>query len=77
MKTPAYIEIVFEDHTYTATVYDILSLKRFCQECNRENRRFRFGEIKQYGSISIGKMTQAINRISKYSCHDPSVGRDF
>ncbi len=71
---PAHIDIVFEDHVYTATVYDMPQLRMFCSECVREGRAFRFGKIHQYGSIRISYMAHVMNQIRKFATYDRWIG---
>jgi hypothetical protein len=70
MKQPAYIDIVFEDHTYTATVYDMPQLRQFCNECGLEGRKFRFGKIHQTGSIRESYLHHVMNQIRKFNVYD-------
>jgi hypothetical protein len=75
MRKPAYVEIVFADHVYTATVYDVKSLERFCRECCWGNRKFRFGSIKQYGSINLERLAQVMNRQRISAWYDPDISK--
>ncbi len=62
---PAYIEIVFEDHEYTATVHEPKQLERFCADCVRQKRPFRFGRRLSYGTLNLEKLSVVIERIKK------------
>ncbi len=72
---PAYIDIVFEDHTYTATVYEMRQLLRFCSDCVRSRREFRFGSIHQFGSINLDVLVCTMNQIRHFGTYSKDVGR--
>lgn len=69
MTEPAYIEIIFADHEYTATVYDPKQLERFCADCVRQKRTFRFGRRLSYGTLNLERLGVAIDRIKKYGTY--------
>jgi len=65
-----YIDIVFADHVYTETVYDMPQLRRFCSECVQQRRDFRFGKIHQYGSIRKSYICHVLNQIREFATYD-------
>ncbi len=73
---PAYIEIVFEDHEYTATVHEPKQLERFCADCVRQKRPFRFGRRLSYGTLNLETLSVAMDRIKKYGTYDPYLRID-
>ena len=74
-EKPMLIEIVFVDHVHTATVHDLKSLERFCSQCVRSRRTFRFGSIFSYGSHNISRICQVMNRIRRFGTFDRSIQR--
>lgn len=70
---PAYIEIIFADHSYTATVYRVSQLIDFCGELVREGREFKFGSIQQYGDIDIQMLVGGMNSIRKFGTYNSAV----
>jgi len=73
VKKPAYVEIRFEYHTYTATVYDVKKLEGFLS--SKDVRRplgwdrdqtFSIGNVISYGDISLDDLQHAFNRIRQY-----------
>jgi len=75
MSTPLHIDIVFADHTYTATCYDLEQLRRFCGDCVRSRRAFRFGSIYQYGDINLDKLVCMMNEIRWYGTYDRNLNK--
>lgn len=69
-SNPLYIDIIFEDHVYTATVFETTQLRKFCSDCVRKGKTFRFGKIHQYGDISIARLSQVINQIREFATYD-------
>ena len=67
---PAHIEIRFEDHNYTATVYDYQQLEKLCSGFVRERRQFRIGSIFQYGDLNIDELVKCLNRIQHFGTYD-------
>lgn len=67
---PLYIDIIFEDHVYTATVYEMPQLRRFCSECVQKGRVFRFGKIHQYGSQRVSYIAHVMNQIREFATYD-------
>lgn len=74
-QQPMLIEIVFVDHVYTATVHDLKSLERFCSNCVRSKRAFRFGSIFSYGSHNISRICQVMNGIRHFGTFDRYLER--
>jgi hypothetical protein len=70
---PAHIEIVQVDHTYTATVYSMASLLRYCQDLQSTNRQFRVGGVLRLGSIPRAVVDQAIDKIKAFSNYDTKL----
>lgn len=68
-KKPMMIEIVFENHVYTATVYDLKCLENFCSDMVRSFRSFRFGSIVSYGSIDLNSLCKVMNRIRNFGTY--------
>ena len=67
--TPAYVEVIQADHTYTATVYDPQQLIDYCSDLVRDRKPFRIGSITQYGSVSIDKLQAALNQIRRFGTY--------
>ena len=74
-KKPMMIEIVFSNHVYTATVYDLKCLERFCSDMVRVFRAFRFGSIVSYGSVDLNSLCQVMNRIRHFGTYDRYLER--
>lgn len=66
VKKPAYVEIRFEYHTYTATVYDVKKLEGFLSSKEVQENTFSIGNVISYGDISLDDLQHAFNRIRQY-----------
>jgi len=70
---PLIIEIVHSDHVYTATAYSLASLERYCSDCVRSKRAFRFGDIRSYGTHNITQLCRVLNGIRHFGTFDKSL----
>lgn len=66
VKKPSYVEIRFEYHTYTATVYDVKKLEGFLSSKEVQENTFSIGNVISYGDISLDDLQHAFNRIRQY-----------
>ena len=62
----AWIEIIYADHVYTATVYDHLALQYYLDE---EYRPFRFGHVTRFGSLDADELLGDLEVFSNHDCY--------
>ena len=72
---PLIIEVVQEDHTHTATVYDLKSLERYCHTIADNGKTFRWGSIFDYGSHPIPAIVNQLRSIECWSFYDRKLPR--
>ena len=73
VKQPAYIQIVFSDHTYTATVHDLKALENQCSLYVDMEREFRFGAIDQLGDVNVDGLVALMNRVRHYGTYNRNL----
>lgn len=75
VKRPAIIDIVQEDHIYTATVNTLMSLENYCSDLVEAGKQFRIGSIRSYGTISVNALTIVLNRLSRYGTYNRNLNK--
>ncbi len=72
---PLIIEVVQEDHTHTATVYDLKQLERYCRTIADNGKTFRWGSIFDYGTHDIQAIVNQLRSIQLWSFYDRRLPR--
>lgn len=73
---PLVIEIIREDHTYTATVHNWGSLDSYLRQVRQNGGKFRFGSIMDYGTFcSIEALCQQLNSYHTLAAFDSQLRR--
>lgn len=70
---PAYIEIVHPTHTYTATVFELSQLTRYCSDLVESGVKFRIGNIESYGDLDIDSLVRTLNSLRRFGTYDRTL----